>query len=620
MSKWVFDIEADGLLLQCTRVWIVAAFELDRGEMRYWEEGDLGWKSVFDDAELLIGHNILGFDIPALKKIYGYELPKTCNINDTLVMSQVLDYRRFENGRHRLEDWGEFLNYPKKEFSDWGRYSEEMRDYCLQDVRLNVRVYKYLLGEYRALYKKSPQIKHYLRAEQAAMKWCTDAHLYGWPFKKQEAEELLHTLEGEMGRAHRALSSKLGNKAVAVDKKNGVVEVKRPKWTKAGFYDKFTANWFGIDPCSGYEGEDRPIAGEYCRVEFKDLDLNSVADVKLFLSRHGWKPSSWNYKVIDGEKKKTSPKIVEEDLEILGGDGKLYPEFLTAKSRYNILKTWIDNVDREGRLHGDCITIGTPSMRARHSIIVNVPSVDSPWGKEMRNLFTCEPGWVLIGCDSKGNQARGLAHYLNDPEYTEILLTGDIHQYNADVLTGVLSKMNVENEVKRAQAKRILYAALFGASGGKLWSYAFGNVDEENGNKFKKGFFKAVPGFEELLDKLKRIYSKTRQYGPGYIPGIAGNRIYVDSYHKLLVYLLQSCEKVTCAAALMLTAENLEKEGIPYKPCIFYHDEIDFQVPEEYATRAAGIGKQAFIDGPKLFGIDIMDGDAKIGKTWYDIH
>jgi hypothetical protein len=43
-------------------------------------------------------------------------------------------------------------------------------------------------------------------------------------------------------------------------------------------------------------------------------------------------------------------------------------------------------------------------------------------------------------------------------------------------------------------------------------------------------------------------------------------------------------------------------------------------VPEKHAERAAEIGKQAFIDGPKLFGVNIMDGDAKIGDNWYEIH
>jgi DNA polymerase I-like protein with 3'-5' exonuclease and polymerase domains len=255
----------------------------------------------------------------------------------------------------------------------------------------------------------------------------------------------------------------------------------------------------------------------------------------------------------------------------------------------------------------------------------------------MRALFKAKPGWKLIGADSAGNQARGLAHYLKSEEFTHTLLNGDIHTFNAKAIDKVLIEMGVSwsqylltqgipaeetamAKAMRGRAKRILYAFLFGASGGKLWSYLFDKVDDKRGKKFKLGFTKAVPGFDALLTKLDNIFGKTKQYGDGYIPGLAGNRIYCDSFHKLLVYLLQACEKVTCSAALMLTVEGLEKEKIPYQPCIFMHDEIDFIVPEEHAERAAQISKEAFKEGPKLFGVDIMDGEAKIGLNWYEVH
>lgn len=622
MSRYVYDIETDNLLNKCTRMWILACYDIDRKQMFYFLEGDLGWQDLFNKAELVIGHNILGFDNFALKKLFNYEFPKSCNFHDTLIMSQVLDYKRFGNDGHSLKRWGEYLDFPKHDFNDFNQYTEEMLEYCLQDVKLSVRVYDILRRELAELTSKAPQVKHYLRAEHAAAKWSTEASLRGWPFDIEKAKELSVALETEMNKAYKALSEKLGTKCVPVDKKKGIVEVKKPKWTKQGCYDTHTANWFGIDPWSGYEGEERPILGEYCRVEFKPLSLDSIADVKTFLYRHGWEPTEWNYKTDpeSGKKVQSSPKITEDSLEFLGGDGKLYLDFLTARSRHSILKTWIENTDEKGNLHGDCMVIGTSSMRSRHSIIVNVPSADAPWGKEMRSLFRARENWMLVGCDSAGNQARGLAHYLGDEQFIDTLLNGDIHQYNADVLTSVLQEMRVDYVVKRAQAKRILYAFLFGASGAKLWSYIFGNQDKKQGNKLKAGFLKAVPGFKELIDKLENIYGKTSQSGDGYIPSIAGNRIYVDSFHKLLVYLLQSAEKATCASALMLTMDRLEKAGIPYIPCIFYHDEIDFQVPAEHAEEAAKIGKQAFADGPKLFGIQIMDGGAKIGANWYEVH
>jgi DNA polymerase I-like protein with 3'-5' exonuclease and polymerase domains len=628
MSRWVFDIEGNALLVKVTRMHILVAFNLDTRKLHYWLEGDLGWKEEFSKATLLVGHNITGYDLPTLWKLFKFKPQKGCRIHDTLVLSQTLDYKRFGANGHSLAAWGEFFGFPKIDFDQFDEYSEEMKTYCIRDVDLAVKVYEYLTSEFNELYDKNKLIAPYVRAETAAGLWSSYAELHGWPFDMEGAKKLMFQLEEEMGKAYQALNSKLGTKVVPKDKVKGIVEWKKPKWTMKGCYDAHTANWFNIDPWSGYQGEERMVEGPYSRIEIVPLSLDSVTDVKIFLYRHGWQPTTWNYTHDEnGKKVKSSPKVTEDSLEFLGGDGKLYSDFLTTKARYSILKTWIENTDKDGNLHGSCMVIGTPSMRARHSIIVNVPAADKPWGKEMRSLFTSLPGWVVIGCDSAGNQARGLAHYLGDPGFIDTLLNGDIHSYNADVLTSVIRDLrkqglNVAADfvVTRPMAKRILYAFLFGASGGKLWSYIFGVIDDTWGKKLRLGFLKAVPGFKDLLTKLENIYGKTSQYGDGYIPSIAGCKLYVDSFHKLLVYLLQACEKATCAAALMLTMEALEEAGIPYQPCIFYHDEIDFMVPVEYAEQAAAIGKQAFVDGPKLFGIEIMDGEAKIGNNWYDVH
>ena len=624
MSRYIFDIETDGLLDTCTTCWIIYVLDIDTKKMQCWlpHKGEMGWMEVFDNAKLLIGHNIMGFDFAALEKLYKYKVKRTTNVHDTLIMSIVLNYLRFGSRGHSMEVWGEHLGQRKIEHEDWSQYSEEMKIRCREDVKLNYRMYDVVIEEFRKLAEKNPNIKHYMRAEHFVAEWCSQAELHGWPMDVPKMHSLFERMAVELEIARAKISPILGLKVVAKDKSKGIVPEKLPKWVKSGAYDAHTANWFKVDPWSGYEGEERMIEGPYCRVEFEPLDLDSVADVKVFLFRNGWEPTEWNYKMNEETRQmeKTSPKITEDSLEVMHGDGKLYCDFLTTKSRYGILKTWIENIHADGTLHGGCFTIGTPSMRARHSIIVNVPSADSPWGKEMRELFACKPGWKLVGCDSSGNQARGLAHYLNNPEFVELLLNGDIHQYNADVLTQVLLSMGISHVVPRSVAKRILYAFLFGASGAKLWSYVFGIQDKAKGNKLKAGFLKAVPGFKELLDKLDKIFGSTKKFGEGYIPSIAGNRIYVDSFHKLLVYLLQSCEKATCSAATMLAMLRMEEAKIPYIPCIMMHDEIDFQVPEEFAEQARDIGKKAFKDGPKLFGIEIMDGDGKIGNNWYEVH
>ena len=633
MARYISDIETNGLLQECTRLWIVGVKNIDTGVVQYWLEGDLGWQKVFDEADQIVGHNFLGFDIPALEKLTGWKPPKKLMIIDTLLMSQVQDYKRFGNRGHSLEVWGENLGYPKGDTGDpaifFSKYSEEMLEYWKRDMELGGKVYNVLGKELKEKAAREPIIRTYLKAEHAAAKFVAQASLRGWPFNIAAAESLFGKLTIEMDVVRAKILPKLGFKAVAVDKANGVVPWKEAKWTKIGAYYHHLATWFNIDPMTGQDWN-RLVEGPYSRVEIVPLDIDSIDDVKIFLYRHDWIPTEYNTKVDPntGRKVNTSGKITEDSLQCMEGDGKLYCDFLTTKSRYSILKGWLEKVDRNnplcppglGILHGDCMTIGTPSMRARHSIIVNVPAAESVLGPEMRALFTTLPGWKLIGCDSAGNQARGLAHYLESEEFTQTLLNGDIHQYNADVLTQCLAEMGIKHTVPRPRAKRILYAFLFGASGGKLWSYIFDKPDEKRGKKLKSLFTKAVPGFKKLLEKLENIFGKTQQWGDGYIPGIGGNRIYCDSFHKLLVYLLQACEKATCAAAVMLTMERLEEKGIEYWPVMFMHDEEDFLVPDEHAVEAAAIGKQAFKDGPKLFGVQIMDGDAKIGENWYEVH
>jgi DNA polymerase-1 len=622
-GRLVVDTETDGLLQACTRCWLVNVKNIDTGVCNAYLEGDLGWKDELDNADIVIGHNIEGYDLPVLWKLFKYKPPKSVSIHDTLLLSLVTNYKRFGENGHSLAVWGTFLGYPKGDFNDFTRYSPEMQEYCDRDVLICEKIYKIVISELKALISQNSNTRTYIKAEHAVARWCAMAELNGWPFDKPAAEALLARIGAVMDETRQKLMPLLGYKTVAVDKKNGEVLPKKPKWTKIGAYAAHTANWFDIDPFTGQD-ENRLVEGDYSRVTFEPLEVDSIADMKIFLFRNNWVPTDYNYKVneITGKKERTSPKITEDSLECMHGNGKIYCDFLTNKSRYSILKGWIEACKDNGRLHGECFTIGTPSMRARHSLIVNVPAADSVWGPEMRKLFTCSPGWKLIGCDSTGNQARGLAHYLKSPEFVHTLLNGDIHQRNADIATEVLATvLGMTHTVTRARAKRILYAFLFGASGGKLWSYIFDVINEELGKKFKSGFIKAIPGFKPLLEKLENIYGKTRQYGSGgYIIGLGGNRIYCDSFHKLLVYLLQAAEKATCAVALMLTAERLEEAGIPYEPCIFMHDEIDFQVPEEFAEQAKEIGQNAFMEGPKLLGVQIMAGEGKIGNNWYEVH
>jgi hypothetical protein len=622
----IIDTESDNLALKASKMWILVAKDRHANNLRVFDNNDDSWKPHLRAASSISCHNLMGHDLPLLYKLFKFRPSKTTALKDTLLFSQILNYRRFGDKGHSLEAWGDHLGMPKQEHEDWSRYTPEMRSRCVTDTEINAKVDKILMEEYAILYHKNPLIRTHLKAEHAVAEWCAKARMHGWLFDRVAGEALLLKLSAESKAIKEELEPVLGVRFKNKDPKD---DFKKPKWLKTGEYDSHTAKWFRVDPWSGAIGEERLVEGPYCRVELVELKLSSPADVKIFLFRNGWVPTEWNTKrEANGKSVNTSPKITDESLEMLGGHGQLYRRYSTTNSRLAILTGWLEALDEKDYLHGEVFTIGTPSFRVRHKLIANIPSGEitddgesvSLWGPEIRRLFTCPEGWKIIGADSAGNQARGLAFYLKNDEFTHELLNGDIHTFNAKALTNALLKMGIDHQVSRSIAKRVLYAFLFGASGKKLWSYIFGSFNAKQGNILKVEFTKAVPGFETLVNKLMSTYNYTKQFGEPYVPSISGAPVYVDSPHKLLVYLLQSLEKITCSLALMLLMEYLDTAKIEYVPLIMYHDEVQFMVKEADAEEAARLAKLAFKEGPKLVGVEIMDGDSKIGNNWQETH
>jgi DNA polymerase-1 len=607
--KLVWDIEGNGLLPELTDIWMLVCRDADTDEefifTDYNEEyPDLQEGLEFmNSAKSLIGHNIIGYDIPALKQVLGWEI-KGPTIVDTLIMSRVLDYQRF-GGRHALAKFGEHFKVPKPKHEDWSQYSEDMLHRCREDVRINKLTYDLLVKEMRVISAKKPVIKRSLRDEHDVAQFCMDAEIRGWLFDKPRALSLLEEMEEEMGKIELAIGPRLSLKIRKLD--SGPKEI---KFNKNGFYPKNVADYFGVSQESALM--ERMVDGDYSRIAVMQPEMGNLDFVKEFLYGEGWKPLEFNYKRLkNGQFIKGSPKLCSPSLAPLGEVGKLVDTYYATRSRHSILTGWLAALDDNGRLHGSCFTIGTPTARARHGIIVNVPSPNASWGKQMRGLFITEPGRKIVGSDSSGNQMRALCHYLGNEDFTNEVINGDVHQRNADILG-----------VSRPKAKPFLYAFLFGGGAGKLGLILSGKRDNKLGSAMKSKFIAGTPGLGALTAKVESVLARTSGDNAklGYIPAIDGRRIYTDSDHKALNYLLQSCEAVTCKAAVAYMMKKFKEENLDVKPLIFYHDEVQLDVAEEDAKRAAEIAAEAFREAPKQFGVNIMDGKSQIGDNWFDTH
>ena len=348
---------------------------------------------------------------------------------------------------------------------------------------------------------------------------------------------------------------------------------------------------------------------EFQRKTVSKATLGNMEQVKEYLYSIGWEPDDWKMERGAHGWVKKSPKLTSTSLEKVGEHGKLIDEWTTLRSRKGVLEGWINQL-QEDRLHGRLWIVGTPTFRCRHEVIANLPAVNAPWGKELRELLVAEPGRRIVGADSSGNQFRSLAHYVNSENLTNQILSGDIHQYNADIIG-----------TDRRTAKTWIYAYLFGAGPTKLGQVLTGKKIVKAGNDSIEKYGDAIPGLKILKDRIEEIWKKTSTgTTEGYIPGLDGRRVYTPQPYQTLNYLLQSCEAITTKSAVAYQIEKIREEGLDAQPRLYYHDEVAWSAAEKDADRVLEILTESFAEGPKRVGVQIMAGEGTVGYNYADVH
>ena len=604
-----FDIETDGL--NATKIWCLILEDIDTGRiMKYTDHSDKyngdikTGLAMLQNAELLVAHNGIGFDALQILKIYGIDLYHK-KFFDTWIASQVLNYRRPH--KHGLAGWGEHLKYPKFEFNDFSNFSDEMVEYCKRDVQLNTVVFKKLMEELTALAEKQPLIRAGISAEMEAAKFDAYCRHYGWQFDTEKGKRTLYDIISRMKYIEDKVEPHLPPITKYIDK-----IPKTPKFTKKGDYTATTARMLSEyfkKPVAITDTHMLAAGREFQRKEVVKATLGNMDQVKEYLYSIGWEPDDWKMeRGVHGWEKK-SPKLTSTSLAKCGEHGILIDEWTTLRSRKGVLEGWFREL-RDGRLHGRLWVVGTPTFRCRHEVIANLPAVNAPWGKDLRECLVAEPGRKIVGADSSGNQFRSLAHYVNDQNLTDQILSGDIHQYNADIIG-----------TDRRTAKTWIYAFLFGAGPTKLGQVLTGKKIVKAGNESIEKYGDAIPGLKGLKEKIETIWKQTSTYGPeGYIPGLDGRRVYTPQPYQTLNYLLQSCEAITTKSAVAYQIAKIREEGLDAQPRLYYHDEVAWSVAEKDAERVLEILTASFAEGPKQVNVNIMAGEGSIGDNYADVH
>lgn len=594
----IFDLETDGLLDEVSKIHCIVIKDTVSGEVHPYSGPDVArGLAHLSDASLqgtqITGHNAIKYDIAVIEKLYPtFKYDKAtvfdtlvatrlvyANIKDTdnvLLKKEILPGKLF--GSHSLAAWGHRLgNYKGDYKGGWETFSQEMLDYCIQDIEVTHTLYQKLLDENYS--QQALDLEHqvaWLMAKQERNGFCFDI---------SKAAVLLTKLVQRRGELERELKEYFGSWEVQLPDFTPKVNS-----TKYGYTKGVTVKKIKV-------------------VEFNPSSRDHIAD--RLINLYGWKPVDFT----EGGK----PMVDEIVLGKLTYEPcKQLTEYLLVQKRISQLneggQAWM-KCEKKGKIHGSINPNGAVTGRATHSYpnISQVPASSSAYGHECRELFTVPPGWLLVGADASGLELRCLAHFMakwDGGKYAEILLGGDIHTENQKAAG--LSTRN--------QAKTFIYAFLYGAGDAKIGSIVNGSAGE--GRKLKAKFLRSLPALGRLVEAVQSSAKR------GYLIGLDGRRIHVRSSHAALNTLLQGAGALVCKKWLVILEEDLQAAGLKhgwggdYAFCAWSHDEV--QIACKTAAVAEVVRKLA--EASVLKAGDYFSfrcptaGESKLGTNWADTH
>ena len=576
MRTLILDLESDGLLDSVTKVHLLVCKDADTGEYHIAKNGEVKYLLEKIQGDHIVGHNLLGFDLEVLRKLYNWYIPIE-QVTDTLILSRLMfpDMRERDfskkkidaklHGSHSLKAWGERFDFEKGNYGEqegaWESYSPEMEEYCIRDVDLTEKLWKSInvKGQERAV-----ELEHKIASI------CYDQERFGFPFDTAKAVKLYGALVDRREALHHELRSAFGSWVVD----------EGPR--KKGLYHKITIVDFN------------PNSRQHIAKRLKEL--------------RGWEPKVFT---ATGE-----AKVDEGVLNSLNyPEARLMSEFLMLQKRIGQLaegsQAWL-KLEKNGRIHGRVNTMGASTSRCSHSHpnTAQVPSTKAPYGKQCRELFTTDPGFSLLGVDVSGLELRCLAHYMahyDGGAYGKELLQGDIHTANQKA-AGLPS---------RDASKRFIYALLYGAGDQKIGAILEQGAAE--GKKIKQKFLNKTPALKKLRDAVKEKAER------GYLRGLDGRVIPIRSTHAALNTLFQSAGAILCKRWVVEFHKLLKDKGYiytqDYAQVAFVHDEIQLLVKDEHVRDIGGLAVRAIELAGDAYNFRIpLTGEWTVGTSWADTH
>lgn len=597
-SKYlIFDIEADDL--KATKIWIVVVQELGSGDVHEFRDAATFNRYVAANKDAFwVGHNAISYDAPTLNRLWASGLSLD-RVVDTLVLSYLYDPRMA--GGHSLAAWGERMKYPKVDFHDFSKYSEEMRKYCIQDVSLTAKVFVALTARMakRGFSERSAKLEHDIRIV------VDKQEKNGFWFNIPKAEELRKQLLAKQ----EALAGP-------------IKELFPPVLIGAGEYD-YRLKQDGT-PYASFEkhlakypklvlNNERT---SYEVFEWQEFNIGSPAQRLKKLLSIGFKPQKFT--------KKKNPSVDEDSLVDFAQssgikEAQAIADWLVLNGRASMLKTWLDNVDRnDSRMHGRVFSCGAGSRRMTHTTpnTANIPGVEAAYGHDVRSLWGVEDtvNRRQVGTDAKSIQMRCFANVLPDPttgrRYWDSEFCPDPHQENADIIG-----------IKRKPSKNVFFANLFGAYPPKLASTAgrAGTKKElaEYGSWIQEKMYEVTPGLKEATEDAKAEWRANN----GFLECPDGGFVRCPDESAALNYKIQPAEAVVMKLANIKLDNIIVERGWDVFQMANVHDEWQYDAPVGLSREFGQVASDCIRDAGEELGFRVpLAGESIIGTNWAEAH
>jgi len=338
----------------------------------------------------------------------------------------------------------------------------------------------------------------------------------------------------------------------------------------------------------------------FMRKHLKPFNLGSRRQIGEYLKDFGWVPK---VKTPTGQ-----PVVDEAILSKVEGipQAQLIAEYLMVQKRVAQVDSWIEAANEDtGRVHGYVNSNGAVTGRMTHSKpnVAQVPASRAPYGEACRQCWTVPNNKVLVGFDASGLELRMLAHYMNDKEYTNEILHGDIHTANQK-LAGLES---------RNQAKTFIYAFLYGAGDAKLGTIVGGNA--RTGSALRARFLDGLPTLRTLTERVQRDAEK------GILEGLDGRLLHIRSAHAALNTLLQGAGAIVMKKALILLDEYARLWKLNYSFIGNIHDEVQSEVQPEQADKFGRLAVSCLEAAGLAFDLNCpLTGEYSVGRNWSETH